>query len=127
MPTYEVHYTNIYPSGDVTIPNCMTFTMDPDPNGESLQFTLTCISRGGPATTVTWTRDSETVPGGETVLTDKATATYTHTLTVAGRLGGQYQCTVSNNKPSIDSASLTVRGKENVKREQKKENVYTTF
>jgi len=35
------------------------------------------------------------------------TAQYTHTLTVTGRLGGQYQCTVSNNKPSQDSASIT--------------------
>ena len=89
----------------------MTFTVDPGPKGESLQFNLTCISSGGPATTVTWTRDSETVlKGVVTVLNDKATATYTHTLTVTGRLRGQYQCTVSNNKPSKASASLTVRG-----------------
>ena len=45
------------------------------------------------------------------MLDDPMTATYTHTLTVAERLGGQYQCTVSNNKPSEDSASLTVKGK----------------
>ena len=31
-------------------------------NGASLQFTLTCISTGAPATTVTsWTRDSNLV------------------------------------------------------------------
>ena len=53
------------------------------------------------------------------MLTDKATATYTHTLTVAGRQGGQYQCTVSNNKPSIDTASLTVRGKRECKERAK--------
>ena len=61
------------------------------------------------------------------MLDDSVTATYTHTLTVTGRLGGQYQCTVSNNKPSYDSASLTVQGKENVRREQEKENVYSTY
>ena len=88
----------------------MTFAVDSDLNGESLQFTLTCTSTGGPATTVTWTRDSETVSGGITVLDDPVTAQYTHTLTVTGRLGGQYQCTVSNSKPSNDSTRFCVQG-----------------
>ena len=82
-----------------------------DLNGPSPQFTLTCISTGGPATTVTWTRDSTTVTEGtETVLDDPETAQYTHILTVTGRLGGLYTCTVSNNKPSSASASITVTG-----------------
>ena len=76
------------------------------------QFTLTCISTDGPATTVTWTRDSVTVTEGtETVLDDPVTAQYTHTLTVTGRLAGLYTCTVANNKPSNDSSSLRVNGK----------------
>ena len=75
------------------------------------QFTLTCISTGGPATTVTWTRDSTTVTEGtETVLNDPVTAQYTHTLTVTGRLmTGLYTCTVIN-KVSHDSAQLNVQG-----------------
>ena len=78
-------------------------------NGPSPQFTLTCISTGGPATTVTWTRDSTTVTEGtETVFDDSVTAQYTHTLTVTGHLGGLYTCTVSNNKPSSASASIAV-------------------
>ena len=79
----------------------------------TLQFTLTCISTGGPATTVTWTRDSDdtVTEGNETVLDDPVTAQYTHTLTVTGREGGLYTCTVANNKPSSDSSSLTVKGK----------------
>ena len=90
-------------SGGVTFTNI---------NRASPQFTLTCISTGGPATTVSWTRDSTTVitEGTETVLNDTVTARYTHTLTVTGRLGGVYTCTVSNNKPSADPATLTVRG-----------------
>ena len=76
---------------------------------DSDQLTLTCISTGGPATTVTWTRDSTTVTEGtETVLDDPETAQYTHTLTVT--TGGEYTCTVSNNKPSSDSASITLLG-----------------
>ena len=112
MWPHYVHHT-LHSAGDVTISGGMTFTVDSDLNGESPQFTLTCTSTGGPATTVTWTRDSETVSGvNTTLLDDPVTAQYTHTLTVTGRLGGQYQCTVSNNKPSQDSASITVQGEE---------------
>ena len=95
-------------SGDVTLPNGITLT---NLIVESPQFTFTCTSTGGPATTVTWTRDSEVVSGGVTVLENATTAQYTHTLTVTGRLGGEYQCIVSNNKPSQDSASFIVAGK----------------
>ena len=98
-------------SGDITISDGMTFTVDSDLNEPSPQFTLTCISTGGPATTVTWTRDSVTVTeGNETVLDNRTTSQYTHTLTVTGRLGGLYTCTVANNKPSDDSEQFTVRG-----------------
>ena len=76
---------------------------------DSDQMTLTCISTGGPATTVIWTRDSITVTEGtETVLNNAETAQYTHTLTVT--TGAEYTCTVSNNKPSSSSASITLSG-----------------
>ena len=98
--------------GDVSISEGVTLTVDSDLNGASPQFTLTCISTGGPATTVTWTRDSTTVTEGtETVLNDPVTAQYTHTLTVTGRLPGLYRCTVANNKPSSCMAEFTVQGK----------------
>ena len=76
------------------------------------QFTLTCISTGGPATTVTWTRDSTTTvtEGTETVLDNPETAQYTHTLTVTGRRPGAYACTVSNSKSSDDSEGFRVQG-----------------
>ena len=87
------------------------FTNDSDLNGANPQFTLTCISTGGPATTVTWTRDSATAMGDEmTVLDDAETATYTHTLTVTGRTEGLYRCNVSNSKPSSAAAELNVAG-----------------
>ena len=98
-------------TGDVTISGDITLTVLSDLNGPSPQFTLTCISTGGPATTVTWTRDYATVTEGtETVLDDPVTAQYIHTLSVTGHLGGLYTCTVSNNKPSSASASITVTG-----------------
>jgi hypothetical protein len=70
---------------------------DPD------KLTLTCISIGGPATTVNWTRDStNVVEGYGTVLNDASTANYTHTLSVTKP--GMYRCKVSNNKPSSASS-----------------------
>ena len=101
---------NSFP-GAIILSENMTFTVDSDINGTSPQFTLTCTSTGGPATTVTWTRDSDTVTEGtETVLDDRVTAHYTHTLTVTGRLGGLYTCTVANDKSSNGSAQLNIQG-----------------
>ena len=46
-------------------------------------------------------------------VTDTVTATYTHSLTVTGRLLGEYQCSVSNIRtPSGSRRSLTVVGEE---------------
>ena len=77
-----------------------------DIDGASPQFTLTCVSTGGPATNVTWFKDS-TIPisnGSRTVLVNAATAEYIHTLNVTeGEVN--YTCTVANNKPSIASAT----------------------
>ena len=102
---------NLLPSkGSVSISDDVQFIKDSDLNGDSPQFTLMCISTGGPATTVTWTRDSEEISGGMTVLDNAMTAQYTHTVTVTGRLGGQYVCTVSNDRPSKASANYTVKG-----------------
>ena len=89
--------------GDVTIAGGVTYDFNTQ--------TLTCISTGGPATTVTWTRDSTTVTqGNQTVLNDPVTAQYTHTLNVTGGLPGLYTCTVTNNKPSSASARITLPG-----------------
>ena len=108
---------NFYSSGDVVISSGMSFTVDSDLNGESPQFTLACVSTGGPATTVTWTRDSVNVSRGLTVLDNAETAQYTHKLTLTGRLPGRYQCTVSNNKPSQASASFRQAGMKEGRRE----------
>ena len=44
------------------------------------------------------------------MLNNAVTAQYTHTLTVTERLGGQYKCTVTNNKPSTTTAQFTAQG-----------------
>ena len=84
-------------TGIIEIFNGLTLTVDSDLNGASPQFTLTCISNGGPATTVTWTRDTEFLKGS----TNTTTAQYTHTLTVTGRLGGLYTCIYCSQQQTI--------------------------
>ena len=75
-------------------------------------FTLTCISTGGPATTVTWTRDEAAATGViSQTLTNTLTATYVNTLTVTGRELGNYTCSVTNDRTAQPAtASLTVAG-----------------
>ena len=94
--------------GDIIISDDITLS---GLNQASPQFTLTCISTSGPATTVTWTRDSGDAVGvTNTELDNRMNAQYTHTLTVTGRLVGLYTCTVTNDKPSSASATITVEG-----------------
>ena len=96
-------------TGDVSISCSFTLTVDVD--GTSPQFTLTCISTSGPATTVTWTRDSTPVTeGNETVLQNPITAEYLHTLNVTGDIKGRYTCAVANNKPSNASETMECEG-----------------
>ena len=73
-------------------------------------FTLTCTSTGGPATYVTWTRDNVTITEGTETNFDTDDRRYGNILTVTGRLEGLYTCTVANDRPSNDSAVITVQG-----------------
>ena len=95
----------IYVLGTVSLSGGMAFTLITD-----LEFILTCNSSGGPATTVTWTRDSETINNIEAAKTDFVdgeTAQYTHTL--PGRQEGLYTCTVTNKVSPESSAELLVQ------------------
>ena len=93
----------------MSISGGLTLTVGTD--GTSPQFTLTCISTGGPATTATWTRDSTPVTeGNQTVIVNPITAEYLHTLKVTGDIKGRYTCTVANNKPSNASATMECEG-----------------
>ena len=112
--------------GDIAMSNGLKFAEHSNFSENKLQFTLSSTSTGGPATTVTWTRNSVVITSGQeqesqTVLNNTETAEYIHTLTVTveylhtvnmgERLGGVYTCTVSNRKPSNDSSNLIVQGK----------------
>ena len=104
--------------GQVTIAGEIIFQLNTDPATDPPVFTLTCTSTGGPATTVSWRRNGTMLSDDSnhdimSQVTDPVTATYTNTLTVTGRLAGQYQCNVSNSRtPSGSTRSITVVGKE---------------
>ena len=114
-PVFQTNHQILFP-GDVVV-SSVQFQLTSELNATSPTFTLTCTSTGGPATTVSWTVNNTAVTENSAhsitsqVLTDAETATYTHTLTVTGRLVGEYECDVSNNKPSSSSGMLTVVGK----------------
>ena len=100
-------------SGAVTSVDPLQFSLTADPS----VFTLTCVSTGGPATTVTWTRDGNNVSYDDNhvltqTVTDQFNVTYSNVLTVTGSESGNYTCSVTNDRtdPPIVSAPLTVVG-----------------
>ena len=95
------------------------FQLTSELNATIPTFTLTCTSTAGPATNVSWTVNNNAVTEDSghiitsQVLTDAVTASYNHTLTVTGRIIGDYECNVSNSKSSSSSGILSVVGKNN--------------
>lgn len=89
-------------------------TEDSDLNGESPQFTITCVSTGGPVVCVTWKHNFNTIPDPVTTsaLIDPVEGMYVHNLTVTEVAGGYYTCDVTNNKPFIIYRDIHVECKE---------------
>ena len=90
------------------------------PETSASSSTLTCISTGSPATTVTWTRngqplaiDGDTYQLSQTV-TNRASSTYENVLTInlplARILGSTFLCTVTNVFGSDTSGGIQIRG-----------------
>ncbi len=83
---------------------------------EPLSFLLSCISEGGPATTVTWTRDDATVTEDDShvilqSVMDTETAHYNNSLTVSESEYGVYRCTVDNDRSAPYSEDVQVEGR----------------
>ena len=107
-----VHHSN----AGMSVVTSLNFELTTELNSTTPTFTLTCTSTGGPVTTVTWMRDGEVLTGnGNYNITSwmrlrPESAIYTHTLTVTGRLVGEYECNVSNIRTPSSSRNLTVEG-----------------
>ena len=115
-PTLLFIVKNFLFTGVVEITGPLQFYLQTTPTADPPVFTLTCVSTGGPATTVTWTRDGNNVSNDANhvftkTVTDQLTATYSNVLTVIGREPGSYTCSVANVRTAPPAtASLTVAG-----------------
>ena len=89
----------------------MSFTLNTEPDVSPPEFTLTCRSEGGPATTVLWLRYGGTVredsdhETSQVIVDLSANTVYENRLRVRGREGGNYRCTVSNDFGDNSQAS----------------------
>ena len=78
--------------------------------------TLTCVSTGSPATTVSWMRDGQPLIIDDSTyhltqtITDRSSSTYSNVLTVSDPSGvaGTYNCTVTNDLGSDSREVLAV-------------------
>ena len=80
--------------------------------------TLTCVSTGSPATTVSWMKDGQplTIDGSTyhltQTITDRSSSTYSNVLTVSetapSGVAGTYNCTVTNELGSVSSDVVAV-------------------
>ena len=108
----------------------MNFTLHTEPNTSVPEFTISCRTHGGPATTVQWTVNGSRVQEdryynetSQLILDTSLDSVYDNRLRVRGRRSGTYNCTVGNNiRNYLDeddvsvtqvNGSLTVSGKIN--------------
>ena len=81
----------------------MNFTLHTEPNASVPEFTISCRTHGGPATTVQWTVNGVSVQEdsdhetSQLILDTSLNSVYENRLRVSGRRNGTYNCSVSNN------------------------------
>ena len=104
----------MHKTGVLFNPPKLFFTLDSEVSEDPPEFTLTCVSRGGPSTRVVWRRDGKEITENSTYSTSQiivatsSTTVYNNTLRVRGREGGVYRCTVSLSVSLPVSAQLTM-------------------
>ena len=103
----------LHKTGALFNPPNLYFTLDSKVNEDPPEFTITCVSKGGPATLVVWSRNGEVITENSTystsqIIVDTSSITvYNNTLRVRGREGGVYRCT-ANNSQSVMPATRTL-------------------
>ena len=94
----------MHKTGALFNPPNLYFTLDSEVSEDPPQFTLTCVSKGGPATRVVWRRDGKEITENSTysasqiIVDTSSISVYNNTLRVRGREGGVYRCAVSNRQ-----------------------------
>ena len=80
----------------------MNFTLHTEPSASVPEFTISCRTHGGPATTVNWTVNGVSVQEdsdhetSQLILDTSLNSVYDNRLRVRGRKSGTYNCSVSN-------------------------------
>ena len=79
----------------------VNFTLHTELRTNPPEFTISCLTHGGPATTVTWSKEGENniTKNSETsqlVLNTTQTSVYDNRLRVRGRRIGVYNCIVNS-------------------------------
>ena len=74
------------------------FTLHTDPRAEVPEFTISCRTYGGPATTVQWTVNGWRIYGqtSKLILDASHNSVYDNRLRVRGKRTGYYRCAISN-------------------------------
>ena len=92
----------------------MNFTLHTDLRAEVPEFTLSCRSYGGPATTVVWVVNQNIILFAEdnnetsqVILDTSQISVYDNRLTVRGRNAREYSCAVGNSITFSDDNVLT--------------------
>ena len=93
----------LWNTGQLSKSVTMNFTLHTEPNASVPEFTISCRTHGGPATTVQWTVNGSRVQEdryhetSQLILDTSLDSVYDNKLRVRGRRTGTYECTVSNN------------------------------
>jgi hypothetical protein len=90
------------------------FTLHTEPNASVPEFTISCRTHGGPATTVQWTvngvpvQEDRYYETSQLILDTSLNSVYDNRLRVRGRRNGTYNCIISNNiRDYIHELSIT--------------------
>ena len=91
------------------------FTLHTEPNASVPEFTISCRTHGGPATTVQWTVNGSRVQEdryhetSQLILDTSLDSVHDNRLRVRGRRSGTYNCTVGNNvRDYLDEDEVSV-------------------
>ena len=93
----------------------VSFTLHTELRALEPEFTVSCLTRGGPATTVHWVTPlgNDTLPDTSQVILNTYESVYENRLRVRGRESGTYSCTVKNEYFPTENRvtkELAVRG-----------------
>ena len=82
----------------------VNFTLHTEPSVSPPEFTITCHTQGGPATTVEWGSENDNYLGdkgyndtSQVIVDTSQNSVYENRLRVRGRENGSYYCIVGNN------------------------------